>query len=45
MIIGYNATTNEIAISDSWGREFTERWMSIGTADKISQGSLGYLSW
>ena len=45
LIIGYNATTNEIAISDSWGQIAAERWMYAGTAAKISQGDLGYLSW
>jgi hypothetical protein len=45
MIIGYNAATNEIAISDSWGERFAERWMYAPTASKISQGQLNYLSW
>lgn len=45
LIIGYNAATEELAISDSWGLAFAERWMYVGTAVKISQGRLGYLSW
>jgi hypothetical protein len=45
LIIGYNAATNEIAISDSWGEAMAERWMYVGTADRISQGQIGYLSW
>jgi hypothetical protein len=45
LIIGYNATTNEIAISDSWGEVAAERWMYAPTALKISQGEVGYLSW
>ena len=45
LIIGYNTATNEIAISDSWGAAAAERWMYAGTAVKISQGQLAYLSW
>jgi hypothetical protein len=45
LIIGYNAATNEIAISDSWGAAAAERWMYAPTAVKISQGQLAYLSW
>ena len=45
LIIGYNAGTNEIAISDSWGTWAAERWMYTPTADKITQGQLSYLSW
>jgi hypothetical protein len=45
LIIGYNANTNEIAISDSWGPAAAERWMYAPTALKISQGQLSYLSW
>ena len=45
LIIGYNTATNEIAISDSWGTAAAERWMYAGTAVKISQGQLAYLSW
>jgi hypothetical protein len=40
MIIGYNVATNEIAISDSWGPEFAERWITEEEANAISQGSL-----
>jgi len=37
MIIGYNPTTKEIAISDSWSEYFAERWMSLEEAEAISQ--------
>lgn len=37
MIIGYNAETDEIAISDSWGPQFAERWITIEEANAISQ--------
>lgn len=37
MIIGYNADTNEIAISDSWGEEKYIRWMAVSEADKVTQ--------
>lgn len=39
MIIGYNDQTGEIAVSDSWGPEFAERWMTLEEADAVSQGS------
>jgi hypothetical protein len=37
MIIGYNKETGEIAISDSWGPEFAERWVTPEEAEAISQ--------
>lgn len=37
IIIGYNETTNEIAFSDSWGDQFTERWITLPEAAQISQ--------
>lgn len=36
LIIGYNKKTGEIAISDSWGPRFTERWISQEEAEKVS---------
>ena len=38
MIIGYNAKTKEIAISDSWSEEFAIRWMTLDEANAISAG-------
>jgi hypothetical protein len=38
MIIGYNKQTGEIAISDSWGPEFAERWVTPEEASAVSQG-------
>jgi len=40
MIIGYNLKTGEIAISDSWGAAFTERWITVEEAQAITQGEL-----
>jgi hypothetical protein len=37
LIIGYNAKTHEIAISDSWGLQATERWMTEEEARQIQQ--------
>ena len=45
MIIGYNKTTNELAISDSWGPHFTERWISLKEAQGTSQEILEYIRW
>lgn len=39
MIIGYNTDTGEIAISDSWGPGFGERWITEEEASTISQGN------
>jgi hypothetical protein len=39
MIIGYNKQTGEIAVSDSWGPEFAERWVTQEEASAVSQGS------
>ena len=38
MIIGYNAKTNEIAISDSWSKAFAIRWMTLREANAINLG-------
>ena len=38
MIIGYNPETEELAISDSWGPEYAERWITLEEANAISQG-------
>lgn len=40
MIIGYNEKTGEIAVSDSWGPRFAERWMTEEEANAVSQGQL-----
>jgi len=45
MIIGYNAQTNELAISDSWGPHFKERWITLKEAQQTSQKSLEYIQW
>lgn len=37
IIIGYNAETNEIAFSDSWGENYVERWITLPEAEQISQ--------
>jgi hypothetical protein len=40
MIIGYNSETGEVAISDSWGEAFKERWMTFEEATAMSQDEL-----
>jgi len=37
LIIGYNEKTREIAITDSWGANATERWMTEEEARQIMQ--------
>lgn len=41
LLIGMNRKTGELATSDSWGPEFSERWITIEEARAISQGDLG----
>ncbi len=45
LIIGYNATTEEIAISDSWGPDFAERWLTIEEARHLDQGQFYVIGW
>jgi len=40
MIIGYNEKTEEIAVSDSWGKQFELRWVPLQVADWASSGKL-----
>jgi len=45
MIIGYNAQTDEIAISDSWGEAAAERWITPEEARVITQENLYVIRW
>jgi Peptidase_C39 like family len=45
LIVGYNRATNEIAVSDSWGQHFQERWVPAAVAQKISQDEYWILAW
>ncbi|MBU0679537.1 MAG: C39 family peptidase [Verrucomicrobia bacterium] len=45
MIIGYNENTEELAISDSWGPLFAERWLTVEEAEAITQGDLMVIRW
>ena len=40
MIIGYNEETEELAVSDSWGKRFELRWVPLEAADWASSGKL-----
>jgi len=44
MIIGYNKETGEIAVSDSWGPEFAERWVTPEEAEAVSQNDFQVIS-
>lgn len=39
MIIGYNETTQELAVSDSWGKNYSMRWIHIDEAEAVSRGN------
>lgn len=43
LIIGYNADTKELAVSDSWGPKYELRWVSIEAALDVSNHSLHYI--
>ncbi len=45
LIIGYNKKTGEIAISDSWGPRFAERWVPYTDMEKVSYGSMNVIKW
>jgi len=40
MIVGYNKITGEVAVSDSWGPEYEERWILGVEATQVSQGTM-----
>lgn len=40
MIIGYNEATGELAVSDSWGKQFELRWVPVEVADWAHNGAL-----
>ena len=42
MIVGYNETTGEIAVSDSWGKAYERRWIHHLEAEAVSQEA-GYV--
>lgn len=43
LIIGYNETTEEIAVSDSWGPKFELRWITEDEAEKVSSSEFYYI--
>jgi hypothetical protein len=45
LIIGYNRQTGEIAISDSWGPKFSERWVSSQDAREVSYDYMNVIKW
>jgi hypothetical protein len=45
LIIGYNEQTGELAISDSWGPKFAERWVSVSDAQRVSYGAMNVIKW
>jgi hypothetical protein len=45
LIVGFNRETGEIAISDSWGPGYEERWLTVEEAAAISHGSTVVVAW
>jgi hypothetical protein len=40
IVIGYNEKTGELAVSDSWGPQFADRWVTEEEAVAVTEGSL-----
>ena len=45
LIIGYNPNTKEIAWTDPWGRQTSERWMTAAEAQRCTLGQYYTISW
>lgn len=45
LIVGYNLKTKEIAISDSWGIHYAERWVDIESAQQATSGMMNVIKW
>lgn len=45
LITGFNPETGEIALSDSWGPGYEERWITKEEAAAISQGAMVVVAW
>ena len=45
MIVGYNKETREVAISDSWGEKYAERWLPFDVLEELSQGMFYTIRW
>jgi len=45
LIIGYNRNTGEVAISDSWGPGYQERWITQEEAMAASMGAISVIGW
>jgi len=45
LITGYNRGTGEIALSDSYGPGYEERWITAEEAGVLSQGAMAVVAW
>jgi hypothetical protein len=45
LVVGYNKKSGEIAVSDSWGPRFAERWVKIADAQKATRGNMAVIKW
>lgn len=45
LIMGYNPQTEEVAISDSWGPEYAERWVPIHEMQRFSYYYMTVIRW
>ena len=45
LVTGFNPETGEIALSDSWGPGYEERWITTEEAAAISQGAMAVVAW
>ncbi|HEY5621651.1 MAG TPA: C39 family peptidase, partial [Pontiella sp.] len=45
LIVGYNKRTGEIAISDSWGPAYAERWVPVDEMRSVPHGTMNVIKW
>jgi hypothetical protein len=45
LIIGYNRSSGEVAISDSWGPEYEMRWITQEEAMAVCKGETSVIGW
>lgn len=43
IIVGYNKTTGEVAVSDSWGPEYELRWVLFEEVERVSIREVAYV--
>ncbi len=45
LIIGCHCATNELALSDSWGPSYAERWVLVASAQQVGADDSWGMAW